>query len=98
MKTQIIRIPSDLAFHNVSRYIEEMKAVDVSGKVVVDFSGVSEVYSSLVRFLLDLKRLTGAAGGHIDLVLSGPVRRAFFLLGMDTFFADEIERGDRRVA
>jgi anti-anti-sigma regulatory factor len=98
MKTQIIRIPSDLAFHNVSRYIDEMKTVDVSGRVVVDFSGVSEVYSSLVRFLLDLKRLTGTAGGHMDIILSDPVRRAFFLLGMDKFFAAEIERGDRRVA
>lgn len=93
MKTFTIVIPSDIPFHDIQSYLDDLEAVDVTARVVIDMSSVTEVYSSLVRFLIDMRRLISLGGGEMAIVLSDPARRTFRTIGMDLYFAREIDRG-----
>ena len=74
MKTFTIVIPSDIPFHDIQSYLDDLEAVDVTARVVIDMSSVTEVYSSLVRFLIDMRRLVALGGGEWR--SSFPIRRA----------------------
>ena len=87
MKTFTIVIPSDIPFHDIPSYLDDLEAVDVTARVVIDMSSVTEVYSSLVRFLIDMRRLISLGGGEMAIVLSDRARRTFRTLGMDVFCA-----------
>ncbi len=90
MKTQTIRIPSDLPFLQVPQYMKELKVMDMSACVIIDCSETSMAHSAFIGFLIDLKRRTAQNGGRMVLILSEPVHRMFRLLGLDAFFSGEI--------
>ena len=98
MRTCKIVIPPDLTFMNAPKYFENLVNIDCSSCVVIDLTCVTQVYSSLVRFLVDLKRRTVAEGGELVIVVSEYVRNTLHLVGMDIFLAEEIFRGDSKVA
>ena len=98
MKTQTIVIPPDLTLADAPGYFENLSGMDCAERVVVDLTCVTQVDSSLVRFLVPLKHRTAAEGGELVIVVSESVRTTLRLVGMDMFLAKEISRGDSKVA